>query len=206
MNITCGILDYSVGNLGSVSRALEKAGAETSLINRPQDVMGVDVLVLPGVGAFGAAMASLRERDCGEAVVERARADKPIVGICLGMHLLFESSDEAEGVAGLGILPGHVRRLSFGPRIGWEPISPVQAPGHESDAFGIASGGAFFFCHNYHVPSLTTSHALMACHGPERSVAVLEKANIVGLQFHPERSQIAGLRLLAQLLHRWTDL
>ena len=200
MTVSCGVLDYSVGNLGSVFRAIEMTGASPSLVQNVDQVLKVDVLVLPGVGAFGPAIATMRERGLVEAVRSRASADSPILGICLGMHLLFEGSEESDGESGIGIFPGIVRRLPDATRIGWETVTPSEGSGTEIEPFGVTEDQYFFFCHNYHVPASVTNFAQMKCNGVEGSVAILRKGNLLGLQFHPERSQRAGIRLLKEVL------
>jgi len=192
-----GIVDYGMGNLESVRKAFDALGFDATWIRSADDLAACDRVVLPGVGAFGRAMENLRQLDLVEplrAVIEDGR---PFLGICLGLQLLFESSDEYGTHDGLGWIPGHVRRLPNTvrvPHVGWNTVTQPR----ESRLFeGIADGSYFYFVQSYYVdpadPALVageTEHGLTFA-------AAVERDNVLGVQFHPEKSQQAGLRLLA---------
>ena len=178
------ILDYGMGNLRSVQKALERVGAGAVVTEDPETARQADGVVLPGVGAFPAAMRRVRELGLDELVTERVASGVPVLGICLGLQLALEESEEDDGVVGLGILPGRAQRLREGrvPRIGWATVEP--------------GGEAFYFAHSYAVetPAATARS--------EGVVAVAESGSFVGVQFHPEKSGAAGLRFLERCLSR----
>jgi glutamine amidotransferase len=176
------ILDYGMGNLRSVEKALEHVGASASIGADPDTVRGADGIVLPGVGAFPRAMERIRAAGIDALIEERRAAGVPILGICLGLQLALEESEEDGGVAGLGILPGRARRLRDGrvPRIGWATIEP--------------GGETFYFAHSY---AAETSAVTARSEGV---VAVAEAGSFLGVQFHPEKSGAAGGRYLAGVL------
>lgn len=198
------IVDYGVGNLRSVQKALERVGAEAVVSNEPgvlDDALGV---VLPGVGAFSDGMDSLRTRGLVEPLLRQVEAGKPLLGICLGMQLLFEESEEMGNHQGLGLLPGQVVRFPEGelkvPHIGWNrlrfpipdprsPISPLLA--------GVADGAYAYFVHSFYpVPEEPGDVLAMTGYGIEFA-SVVGRGRVFGAQFHPEKSQEVGLRLLA---------
>jgi glutamine amidotransferase len=192
--VRIGLIDYGMGNRRSVAKALERVGADVVLSDDPAVLDGSDGLVLPGVGAFPKAMGNLRERGLDELVVRHARAGTPLLGICLGMQLLFDRSTEFDGADGLGVLGGEVRHLHGAPKlphIGWNSVDWV-APSPLLD--GLGDGGAF-----YHVHSLVV-HPDEGILGygsyGERFVTAVAHDNVYGVQFHPEKSSTAGLRLL----------
>jgi len=189
------VIDYGMGNLRSVAKALERAGAQVEVEARPGPADG---LVLPGVGAFPKAMERVRELGLDRLIGERVAAGVPVLGICLGMQLLFERSEELGGGEGLGILGGEVRRLPADglklPHIGWEPVRWER----EGALCGsVASGTAFYFVHSFAPVPADPADALgTAVHG-ERFVCAVERGSVFGFQFHPEKSSAAGLALLA---------
>lgn len=172
----CG---YGAGNVRSVEIAFRRLGARLV-----EDVAAADLVVLPGVGSAASAMAGLRARGLDEALRKRMAAGGPTLGICLGLQLALEESEEDGGVAGLGLLPGRAVRLREGrvPRIGWAPVEP--------------DGEAFYFAHSYaaETPAATARS--------EGVVAAAEAGSFLGVQFHPEKSGAAGARFLAQCLSR----
>jgi glutamine amidotransferase len=191
------IVDYGMGNLRSVEKALEHVGAAALISRDPEQIAAADGVILPGVGAFPRAMEMIRERGQEQALVERSRAGTPILGICLGLQLLFESSSELGGAEGLALLPGPVEELEAPglkvPHIGW---SPVRWSRDSRLTDGIADETAFYFVHSF-TPHPEAGDVLgMAEHGTRFACAV-ERGNVFGVQFHPEKSSAAGLRLLA---------
>jgi glutamine amidotransferase len=192
------ILDYGMGNLRSVEKALERVGAEPTLTSDAAEARSADGIVLPGVGAFPKAMERIRELGLDELIAERIDAGVPILGICLGFQLLFERSSELGGAAGLGALAGSVEPLSAGelkvPHIGWSParwhkVSRLTA--------GLADDEPFYFVHSFApAPAEQDDVLATATHG-EPFVAAIDRDPVFGVQFHPEKSSTAGLRLLA---------
>lgn len=191
------ILDYGVGNLRSVEKALEHVGATATISSTPAEVRGADGLILPGVGAFPKAMERIRERGLDELIVERRDAGVPILGICLGLQLLFDSTTELGGAAGLGLLPGPVAGLDAPglkiPHIGW---SPVRWEKESRLSNGIESETPFYLVHSF-APQPTSTDLLGTAAYGARFACAAERDNIYGVQFHPEKSSAAGLRLLA---------
>ena len=192
------VIDYGMGNRRSVEKALERVGARAA-ITRDHDLLrSADGLVLPGVGAFPQGMRNLRAFGLSEPILARVEDGVPLLGICLGMQLLFESSEELEPTEGLGLISGTVRRLEAGglrvPHIGWNEVrfvrpSPLTA--------GLPPDGCAF----YHVHSLTPRPSAPAdvvgtTEYGERFAAIVERGSVFGVQFHPEKSSGDGLRLL----------
>jgi len=200
--MTVTLLDYGAGNVRSVRNAIRKLGYTVSDAAGPDDILRAEKLVFPGVGSFGSTMERLRRDRYVEPLVERIRAGKPYLGICLGLQTLFEGSEESPGVAGLGIIPGMVRRFPSDalsvPQIGWNGIV-VRKP---SPLFSDYAGEKLYFVHSYRaVPDetnrdwiLTTTH-----YGDEFLSGVL-RGNVAAVQFHPEKSGAAGLRILKNFL------
>jgi glutamine amidotransferase len=187
-----------MGNLRSVEKALAKVGATVTVSRDRRDVERADKLVLPGVGAFGAAMRNLETADLTEAIISFIASGRPFLGICLGLQLLFEESEEMGRHKGLQILPGKVARLPEAPgcrvpHIGWNSLSIVNRPPHLE---GISEGDAVYFVHSYHVvPEDDSIVATRTQHGI-LFVSAVWKENIFAVQFHPEKSSSVGLRLL----------
>jgi glutamine amidotransferase len=182
--VNVAVCEYGAGNVRSVVAAFRRLGVTASTTSSPVDVAGADLAVLPGVGSAASAMEGLRERGLDSALRERVDAGKPTLGICLGLQLALEQSEEDGGVAGLGILPGRAVRLREGrvPRIGWAAVEP--------------GGEAFYFAHSYaaETPAATARS--------EGVVAIAEHGSFVGVQFHPEKSAAAGARFLERCLSR----
>ncbi len=191
------ILDYGMGNLRSVEKALEHVGAVATIANDPETVRGADGLILPGVGAFPKAMERVRELGLEELIEERRDAGVPILGICLGLQLLFDSSTELAGAAGIGLLSGGVAELDAGglkvPHIGW---SPVRWERDSRLVEGIESETPFYFVHSF-APTPADSDLLGSAAYGARFACAAERDNVFGVQFHPEKSSGAGLRLLS---------
>lgn len=197
MSARIAILDYGMGNLRSVEKAFEHVGARARVTAEPGAVRDADGLVLPGVGAFPRAMERVRERGLDELIAERAAAGTPILGICLGLQLLFDSSEELGGAAGLGLLPGPVAGLEAPglkvPHIGWAPVR-WERPSRLTE--GIESETPFYFVHSL-APRPRPEELLGSAVYGERFACAAERGNVFGVQFHPEKSSAAGLRLLA---------
>ena len=189
------VLDVCSGNLRSVERALAHVGADVVVTRDPDVVRNADKLVVPGQGAFGPFMRGLVERGLGEPLREHIRAGKPYLGICLGLQVLFEHSDEGN-CAGLGVLKGNVARLVPGdpklkiPHMGWNRVAAQQ------QVPGIDDGAFVYFVHSYVVvPAERSVIALESTHGMTFCAAI-QRDNLLACQFHPEKSQATGLRML----------
>ena len=198
------VADTGSGNLRSVETALARAGADVRITSDAAEVAAADKLVVPGQGAFGGCVAGL-SRDggaLGQAVMESIRAGKPYLGICLGLQVLFEGSDENPGCRGLGVLPGMVRRfanLPSGlkvPHMGWNQTRRRAAAAGTPVLASIPDGAYFYFVHSYvAVPDRQVDVALESDHGVTFCAAIA-RDNVLACQFHPEKSQDAGLALL----------
>ncbi len=191
------ILDYGMGNLRSVEKALERVGAEASITADPATVRAADGVILPGVGAFPAAMRRVREQGLDALVAERLATGVPVLGICLGLQLLFERSTELGGADGLGLVPGEVTGLEAPglklPHIGWEPVR-WERPSELTD--GLPAETPFYFVHSFGVRPREQSCVLGTAAWGERFACVVASPPLYGVQFHPEKSSTAGLRLL----------
>ena len=193
------IVDYGMGNRRSVEKAFEHVGADVTRTADPDAIRAAERVVVPGVGAFPEAMRRLRAGGLDVVVREQAAAGVPVLGICLGMQLLFERSDEHEGATGLGLLPGGVTRLDPGPggklpHIGWNRVTVAR----DSD-LGLRDGDLVAY---YHVHSFVCRPAdpdIVVGWGEygERFASIVERGTVSGAQFHPEKSSAAGLALLA---------
>ena len=194
MNIA--IIDYGMGNLRSVQKALEKVGAQTIITHSPADIAKADKVVLPGVGAMSPAMAKLNELGLTDVIKKVIRDGKPFLGICLGLQLLFEKSSEGGISRGLGVLKGSVERFSEGkvPHMGWNQIKFQPAGGPL--CAGLTDGADVYFCHSYFViPEDAAIIATKTSYGTDYVSAIVAK-NVWGVQFHPEKSQKVGLQIL----------
>ncbi|MBX7246816.1 MAG: imidazole glycerol phosphate synthase subunit HisH [Candidatus Sumerlaeaceae bacterium] len=192
------IVDYGMGNLQSVQKALAKLGFEATLISTPEEVKAATKLIIPGVGAFGDAMKGLAERGLVPALREAAADGKPIMGICLGMQVFFESSEESPGVEGLGYFKGTVKRFIPNghkiPHMGWNNL---QICGKPRLLAGLGNEPFVYFVHSYFVAPTESDVAAATCEYGETFVAAVERGNLCGTQFHPEKSQDVGLGILA---------
>jgi imidazole glycerol-phosphate synthase subunit HisH len=203
-----GVVDYGMGNLGSVANALAFIGAPARVLERPGQMDVCHALILPGVGAFGDCMANLRERGYVEPLREWMAADRPLLGICLGLQVLCESSEESPGVSGFGAVPAPVVKFSAAPdvkvpHIGWNRVS--RAPGREDCPLfeGIPDGTYFYFVHSFYLPGAPGWDAGRTVHGVEYACAVW-RGRTAAVQFHPEKSQQAGLRMLRNFA-KWSE-
>ncbi len=206
--IKVGIIDYDCGNLFSVHHTLKHIGAEPYFCKTPDDTARADRLLLPGVGAFGDAISTIRQRGLAEAICEVAKAGRPVMGICLGMQLLVDKSEEDEGQQGLGLIPGQIVRLPTNareinsrfkiPNVGWSHLNRPEGIDWSDTILKRNNEKDFtYFVHSYHLDSKNSKHVLATQKfGDMQSPSVIVRDNISGCQFHPERSSDAGLNIL----------
>ena len=190
-----GICDYGMGNRRSVVKAFERVGADVRMTDDLEVLEQADALVVPGVGAFPQAMDELRARRLDTLVQRRAAEGVPVLGICLGMQLLFEASDEHEGAAGLGLLPGTVRYLHAPklPHIGWNLVTFER---ESALTEGLGAAAAFYHVHSFACRPSDASDVVGTSEYGERFVSVVERDNVMAAQFHPEKSSTDGLLML----------
>ncbi len=198
-----GIIDYGAGNLRSVANAVHALGIEPRLVSEPGQMEGLSHLILPGVGAFGDCMAELEKRGLTEAIREWVLAGKPYFGICLGYQILFEGSEEMAGTRGLGIFPGKVKRFTEDgrkiPHMGWNSAVP-RDPADEMWR-GLGETPYFYFVHSFFPVPADPSIIAMETEYGEKFASAIRSGAVVATQFHPEKSQQAGLKLLGNFLH-----
>lgn len=192
------VLDYGGGNVGSVLKAIEYLGLSGERVDQPATLRAAEKIIFPGQGHFGAMMKGLAERDMLTPLRESFAARKPFLGICLGLQALYESSEEAPGIAGLGILPGCVTRFQGVfkvPHVGWSQITLRR----ETELFrGVADGSFVYYCHSYYGP--VTPEACAVTEYGQTFAAGIEMKNIWAVQFHPEKSGEVGLKVLSNFL------
>jgi glutamine amidotransferase len=195
------ILDYGMGNLRSVEKALERVGVDAEITAERAQVEAADGVILPGVGAFPKAMERVRQAGLDELVAGRLEAGVPVLGICLGLQLLFESSVENEGASGLSLLDGMVGPLEANgykvPHIGWSPVH-WEHPSRLTE--GLGEETPFYFVHSF-TPRPASEEVVLgtAAYG-ERFACAVERPPLYGVQFHPEKSSSAGLQLLSNFV------
>ena len=194
-----GIVDYDIGNLRSVQKAFQHEGGEAVFVRTPREIAKADGLVLPGVGAFGDCVRSLADSGMWDAVLDWAKSGKPFFGICVGYQMLFDSSEEAPGRKGLGLFEGEVKKFTDRPgqkipQIGWNTVE-VQQPDAPLLA-GIASGDFVYYVHSYYVQPRDRSLIALETNYGDTFAAAIARGNLIATQFHPEKSQRAGLQLL----------
>jgi glutamine amidotransferase len=189
------VLDYGIGNLGSVLKAFRHVGAEATLVETPQDAGDAEALVVPGDGAFGAAMEEIERRGFGALLRAAAAQGRPVLGICIGMQILFEESSEHGRHRGLGLLPGRVTRIETKlpvPHMGWNRLRQVSA---HPLFHGVEDGAHVYFVHSYRCQA--DASVLLATTDYDGEVAaIVGRGSVLGVQFHPEKSQSVGLALI----------
>lgn len=197
------LIDYGIGNLRSVEKAFEHVGAEVLRTDDPALLLTADRLVLPGVGAFGACIGEIRRRGLEQPLRQAAAQGIPLLGVCIGMQLLFDEGEEGGRHAGLGLLPGRVVHFATAagpeafplkvPHMGWNPVALAQStPLLE----GLHDPAYFYFVHSYHAVPADAAHVLGTATYGHPFAAVVGRNNVYGVQFHPEKSQQSGLRIL----------
>lgn len=203
INPMVALIDYGMGNIHSVKKALETCGAKVLVTNNPKDILLSRKIVLPGVGAFDDAMGKLEEQGLASVIKEGIKNKKPFLGICLGMQLLFEESEEAKKKKGLSILKGRVKKFPSGdfkvPHMGWNQIK--SCGGNRSILLeGVAEGADLYFCHSYYpqpkdkaIIAATTEYGL-------NFASFVQRENVFGVQFHPEKSQETGLKIMGNFV------
>jgi len=195
------IIDYGMGNLRSVEKALESVGGRPVISGDPEDIRRAERLILPGVGAFGDAMRNLRQNGLDQAIREAVQAGKPLLGLCLGLQLLFTQSEEFGLHDGMNLIPGQVKKLDepglHVPHIGWNQIE-----GDKPDPLlkGVPEGSYFYFVHSFYVEPEKPEDALRWTQYGRRFCSIAGRDKVWGAQFHPEKSQDAGKRLLRNFL------
>ena len=189
------ILDYGMGNLRSVQKALERVGSGAEITTEPERIRAAEGLILPGVGAFPRAMARVRELGLDELVNERLEAGVPVLGICLGLQLLFTRSSENEGADGLGLLAGEVGPLQAPklPHIGWNLVTFER---ESALTEGLGEAAAFYHVHSFACRPTDVADVVGESEYGERFVSVVERDNVMAAQFHPEKSSTDGLLML----------
>jgi glutamine amidotransferase len=213
MTKTVTIVDYGLGNIFSVSRALQHLGFRVQLTDRPVDIANASYLVLPGVGAFENGMRGLRERNLINPLCDYAASGRPLLGICLGMQLLFSHSEEFGMHEGLGVIPGTVVPIpendSEGaflkrPHIGWSPLRRPESNANSDSAVmaGIAENSAVYFVHSFCALPEKDEHRLVdTYYGGNRITAAVQDNKVIGCQFHPEKSGVIGLRIIQNFVN-----
>ena len=193
-----GVIDYGMGNRRSVEKALAHVGTDPALTSDPEELRRCDGLVLPGVGAFPRGMANLRELGLDAFIHAQVARSVPLLGICLGMQLLFDASEELGGASGLGLLPGRVTRLDAGgrriPHIGWNEVRFERRSSLTEELPG--SGCPFYHVHSFAARPSDPDTILATTEYGERFATIVGRASVLGVQFHPEKSSRDGLRLL----------
>ncbi|MCU0713317.1 MAG: imidazole glycerol phosphate synthase subunit HisH [Pirellula sp.] len=208
MSLTVGIVDYQMGNLRSVAKAIEKIGATAIVSSDPAELEQASHLILPGVGAIGDAIRELKQRNLVPWIKDWIRSDRPFLGICLGMQLLFDYSEEGGRHEGLSVLPGRVIRFRNEghpewehrkiPHMGWNQVWSTKHDDAMLD--GIGDQAFFYFVHSYYVVPDDSSCVWLQCEYGHRFCAAVRVGNMMATQFHPEKSQGNGLRLLTNFL------
>ncbi|MBN1855505.1 MAG: imidazole glycerol phosphate synthase subunit HisH [Dehalococcoidia bacterium] len=194
------VMDYGAGNLRSVMSALRNVGADATIVESPRDITHARAMILPGVGAAADTMENLRSRGLADAVIEWIKADRPFMGICMGLQVLFTQSDEGGGQDCLGVLPGRVRKLPSTlkvPHMGWNQVHYK----FESPLFrGIPDGSNFYFVHSFVAQPDDPTTILAETDYAGRFCSAVQKGNLVATQFHPEKSGALGLQVYRNFL------
>lgn len=190
------IIDYGVGNFRNVQKAFQAIGADAEITDTVAAVQAAQVVVLPGVGAFGDAISNLRQRGLHRPVLEAVKAGKPLLGICVGLQLLFDESEEMGRHQGLGILPGQIVRFSHNltvPHMGWNQIEPER---EHPLLRHIEPGDFAYFAHSYYAQPASPADIIACTEYGRRYASVVGRDNVCAIQFHPEKSQQVGLQIL----------
>ncbi|GAA3927275.1 imidazole glycerol phosphate synthase subunit HisH [Microbacterium soli] len=195
--MSVGVLEYGLGNFGSVMNMLKRLDADPCIVRTPEDVAQSERLLLPGVGAFDRGMLLLETAGLDVAIREFAAGGRPVLGICLGMQLLLDSSEEGAS-AGLGLVPGRCMRFSEGrglrvPHMGW---NRVTAKSQDPLFATVPEDNRFYFVHSYHAVPADPSHTLATTNYGDDFVSMVRRDNVIGAQFHPEKSHLFGLEML----------
>jgi imidazole glycerol-phosphate synthase subunit HisH len=191
------VLDYGIGNLHSAQKALQRMGADAQLTTDPEVIAGADGVVLPGVGAFGACIGALHNVGLGDPVRQAVASGRPFLGICVGMQMLFDASDEDPSARGLGVIPGVVRSIPEGvkrPQMQWNQLQVVRSDDPMLAPLGAAPW--MYFVHSYHGVPDDSSMVAATCHYGTTLNAAFRHGNVFATQFHPEKSGASGLALL----------
>lgn len=199
------VIDYGMGNIHSVAKAVALFGAKPVITNKKSDISSCDKIILPGVGAFDDAIAELEKQDLISVIKEQVKNKKPFLGICLGLQLLFESSQEAKIKKGLGILSGRVVKFYAQaglkvPHMGWNDLKVVAKDC--SLLKGIEDSSQVYFCHSYYPEPADRADIAATCGYGLDFACVLWKDNVYGAQFHPEKSQAVGLKIIENFVKR----
>ncbi|MDJ0573626.1 MAG: imidazole glycerol phosphate synthase subunit HisH [Xenococcaceae cyanobacterium MO_234.B1] len=200
---TIAVIDYDMGNLHSACKGLEKAGATPQVTDSPKDIAQADAVVLPGVGAFDPAMQHIRSRHLEQPIKDAIASGKPFLGICLGLQILFEASEEGTE-KGLGVIPGIVKRFRSEPGItiphmGWNQLELTQA--NHPLWQKLPTNPYVYFVHSYYVqPQDASVSAAMVTHGSQQVTAAIADDNLMAVQFHPEKSSDNGLQILSNFV------
>lgn len=190
-----GIIDYGAGNLNSISKACQYIGYRTEIINKNKDINKYKAVILPGVGAFPGAMDRLKEKDLINFIHDFVKTDRPFLGICLGMQLLFEWGYEDKKTKGLDLLTGDIVKMDNSlkiPHMGWNQLEIIK---DDQLFFGLPKSPHFYFVHSFKLDQMT-DHVIAVTDYGKKIPAIVKKNNIIGFQFHPEKSGDNGLQLL----------
>ncbi|NNN19928.1 MAG: imidazole glycerol phosphate synthase subunit HisH [Acidimicrobiaceae bacterium] len=195
------VADYGIGNLGSAYKALVKIGADARMADSPGGLSDINGLILPGVGSFGACIGALRSSGLDLMVLEAVEAGIPVLGICVGMQMLYEGSEESPDVPGLGLVDGWVRRLSGAPKVphmSWNQVEYINGGGESLLFKNISDRSWFYFVHSF-APDVTDDTSGICNYGNGFSASVA-KGRVLGTQFHPEKSSTTGLALISNFV------
>jgi glutamine amidotransferase len=197
------VVNYRMGNLRSLKTSLERAGASVRIITGPEGLEGAEGLLLPGVGAFGPAIANLREQKLRDPVLNWVSSDRPFLAVCVGMQLLFAESEEDGRHKGLGLVPGRVRRLPEGvkvPEMGWNTTNLEPAAALSIYRGALVDDGYYYFAHSYCAHATEPATVLATTTYGVQYASVVGKGRMLGTQFHPEKSAKVGLKLLKRFV------
>tara|TARA_R110000823_G_C15952304_1_gene502108 strand:+ start:10256 stop:10873 length:618 start_codon:yes stop_codon:yes gene_type:complete len=201
MTVSISIVDYGVGNIKSVASAFKACGADVILTADHEEINKSDILVLPGVGSFVSGITNLRQKNLENIIRSHASRGKTVIGICLGMQLLMDSSEEFEGEQGLGLIEGVVKKIKTPnkvpiPHIGWETTTFTDR--EMDNSFNVD----YFFCHSFSAHPVRSEDVLATCeYGGTSLCAAVKRGNVIGFQFHPEKSSTTGLSLIKHLIN-----